>query len=334
MTPDLDEQFLEPEGWRWHHFERETPGGGRRLRFGSVFPKDKIPDAIVVCLPGLSEFGEKYFETARRCLDMNFAFWVIDWVGQGKSSRYLKNPQKRHGADFQHDVDDLHEWILNYIKHSSVHPDKGRIPLAMMAHSMGGNIGLRYLQQHPEVFECAAFSAPMFGIQAVNAFPKALMNAASSALNKVLGKRYVSGFGDWVEAMRPTSGPLALSNDPVRVGLQNKWFKADPELQIGNVTYGWVYHAMRSCAYVIDDSFLESIKTPCLIATADQDHLVDNDAVRFVANTLPHAKLIELKNARHEILMETDALRDAFFKAFYTLVKENIIDRPETLKPF
>ena len=57
-TPDLEKRFLEPEGWRWHHVKR----GDRKLRFGSAFPKNSIPDAVVVCLPGLNEFCEKYFE--------------------------------------------------------------------------------------------------------------------------------------------------------------------------------------------------------------------------------------------------------------------------------
>ena len=110
--PDLDDRFLEPEGWRWHHFTREN----RNLRFGSVFPQDSIPDAVVVCLPGLSEFAEKYFEVARTVTRHNMAFWVLDWMGQGKSGRYLKNPHKRHSHGFQKDIDDLHYFICEHIK--------------------------------------------------------------------------------------------------------------------------------------------------------------------------------------------------------------------------
>ncbi len=160
--PDLETRLTQPEGWRWHSFEHE----GRKIRFGSVSPKDSIPDAVIVCLHGVREFSEKYFETARWCLDNNFAFWTCDWVGQGKSTRYLKNPQKRYNLSFNRDVEDLHAFIIGYIKHSSVHPDKGRIPMAMLAHSMGANIGMRYLAKYPDTFECAALTAPMIGIKA------------------------------------------------------------------------------------------------------------------------------------------------------------------------
>ena len=147
-----DTLFSEPKGWRWHHFTRATKGMERKIRFGSVFPQDNIPDAIVVCLPGLSEFGEKYFEVAQNCLDMNLAFWVLDWTGQGASSRYLKNTHKRHGGHFEEDVADLHKFIMDYIKHSSVHPDKGRIPMVMLAHSMGREYRLAIFTRSPRNF--------------------------------------------------------------------------------------------------------------------------------------------------------------------------------------
>ena len=112
---DLEERFHKPVGWRWHRFERN----GRNIRFGSVFPKDSIPDAVVVCLQGVREFSEKYFEVAQWCLDHNLAFWTCDWVGQGKSTRLLQDSQKRHSHGFDNDIDDLHYFILQYIKHSS-----------------------------------------------------------------------------------------------------------------------------------------------------------------------------------------------------------------------
>ena len=147
--PDLEERFLQPDGWRSHHFESH----GKRITYGCVFPADSVPDAVVVCLPGLSEFTEKYYEVARRCLELNLAFWVLDWPGQGRSDRHLENRQKRHAEDFAIEVERLHDFVSGYIKPSSVHTDKGRIPLVMMAHSMGANIGLRYLAKYPDIFD-------------------------------------------------------------------------------------------------------------------------------------------------------------------------------------
>ena len=328
--PVLEDRFQEPEGWRWHQFTRNN----RTLRFGSAFPKDSIPDAIVVCLPGLSEFGEKYFETARWCLSQNLAFWVLDWHGQGKSTRYLKNPHKRHAVNFQEDVDDLHYFFMEYVKHASVHPDKGRIPPVMLAHSMGGNIGLRYLQQHPGIFECAAFTAPMFGMKVFEKVPLSLHLLATSFARIFADKLYAPGGGDWSENTRNNPSHDYFSSDPARSALHNHWCLSDPELQSGFVTYGWVHRAAMSCAGIRKKSFLESIQTPCLIASAGTEMFVNNNAIRHVGTQLAHSEMLEYADAKHEILMEKDSIRNDFLDHFYKLVKESIIDRPETLKPF
>ncbi|MCB1580676.1 MAG: alpha/beta hydrolase [Rhodospirillales bacterium] len=328
--PELEERFREPEGWRWHSFVHN----GHRLRFGSAFPKDSIPDAVVVCLPGLSEFGEKYFEIARYCLDKNLAFWVLDWRGQGRSDRYFENSQKRHSYGFQNDVEDLQAFIMGYIKHSSVHPDKGRIPLAMLAHSMGANIGLHYIKQHPEVFECAAFSAPLFGMKACEKMPKRLPLPLSFILQLFMPYNYAPGEKNWSPSTRPCDGSDAMSSDPVRVDIHRKWFEADPSLQVGGVTYGWVYQAVKSSAYLANKLFAKGIHTPCLMALAGCETLVNNTKARHVARSLPHCELLEFEDAKHEILMERDEFRNAYLEKFYGLIKENIIDRPKSLKPF
>ena len=45
IPKDLEERFTQPKGWRSHHFE----SNGMRIAFGSVFPEDSVPDAVVVC---------------------------------------------------------------------------------------------------------------------------------------------------------------------------------------------------------------------------------------------------------------------------------------------
>lgn len=328
--PDLAPRFLEPPGWRWHFFERN----GRRMRFGSAFPQDSIPDAVVVCLEGVGEFAEKYFETAHWCLSRNLAFWTFDWTGQGKSTRYLKDPHKRHSNGFNQDVADLHYFITEYIKHSSVHPDKGRIPLALLAHSYGAHIGLHYISAHPGIFECAAFSAPLVGIKILESMPRFFAHTATLALSAIMGKCYVPGGGPWDESVHAVDAPRKLSGDPARAAVHNAWCLTDPSLQVGSVTLRWLYEAHKSCRLAQKPGFADTIKMPCLMAIPEHDHLVDNDKARILAQYMPHTQILDLPGAHHEILMETDAIRNRYLDAFYALVKEKIIDRPETLKPF
>lgn len=324
--PALEERFTQPEGWRWHEFARND----RTIRFGSVFPKDSIPDAVVVCLQGVREFSEKYFETARWCLDNNLAFWTCDWVGQGKSTRYLANRQKRHNLSFQEDVEDLQYFILQYIKHSSVHPDKGRIPLALLAHSMGANIGMHHLNKYPGTFECAAFTAPMIGIKVFENIPNPLSYTASAICSLLLGTSYVPGGKDWGKRKEH----VTLTSDPVRAEIMTQWNKADTDLNCGDVTFRWVHEAHKSCIILQKPIATQQIKTHCLFGIPGHEELVDNKKARKVIAGIENAKTIEYPDAYHEILMEKNETRNDFLNHFYKLIRETIIERPETLKPF
>ena len=329
--PDLEPRFLEPKGWRWHHFKNKA---GAALRFGSVYPESRIPSAVVVILPGRTEFIEKYFELAAELASKNLAAWILDWQGQGKSPRPLKKyPARSHSPDFQVHVDDLHAFILGYVKHACVHPDVGRIPMVMLANSMGGNIGLRYLHKYPGMFECAAFSAPMLGLTATAAYPSFILRPLTLFMHLVASSSYAFGQKDWNPRERIDAG-AALCSDPVRGAVHDTWLKADPALQMGGVTFGWLYHALASCRILQDEKLLQSITTPCLLAAAGHDNLVDNAAILRAAKIMPAAKILEFPDSGHEILMECDSIRERFLEAFYQMIKETVIDRPETLKPF
>lgn len=319
--PDLEPRFLPPEGWRWHVFEYR----GRKIRFGTVSPKDSVPDGAVVCLEGLSEYGEKYFEIAHDLLARNLSVWVMDWQGQGKSHRHLRNPQARYARDFQDDVDDLSHFINEYVMPAAVHPDVGRLPLVMLAHSMGSNIGLRYLHQNPGVFSCAAFSAPMLAIAALEAVPRLLRTPLTWLFKTMAGQCYVPGGRDWSKDVRETPALNIFSDDPVRMKVHNTWCIFDPALRVGNVVWAWLYAAGRSCAYLQKPDVMRAIETPSLIALAGKEHLLDNRRIREAVAHMPHATILELAESKHEIFMERDAIRGAFFENFDALLKKTDI---------
>jgi lysophospholipase len=328
--PALEPRFLPPEGWRWHTF---TNPQGRKIRFGTVAPASRVPDAVVIMAPGLSEFGEKYFELAHDLLQRNLSLWVMDWQGQGLSDRHLRNtPHKRHATSFDDDVADFHYFIMEYVKHSAVHPDVGRIPLVLLGHSMGGNIGLRYLYEHPETFACAAFSAPMMGIRDLRMVPKMLRRTLTAALNEFMGNSYVFGGSDWRAEVRANPGHNIFSSDPTRDAIHNAWCLHDGRLQVGSPTFRWLYEAVKSCAAVNQVTLLKGIKTPLLLAIAEKDGLVENSAIRRAAKLIPHAQLLEIPGAHHEILMEADSMRDQFLQAFEALLTKAAVRGQ--VKPF
>lgn len=320
--PPLEPRFLQPAGWQWRTF---TNAKGKNLRFGSVTPEGGKPDAIVVVLQGLSEFGEKYFETARDLLGRNISVWIMDWQGQGLSQRHLKNTQKRHSFSFDEDIADLHQFIQNHVKPAAARAGAENVPLVMLSHSMGSNIGLRYLSRYPETFACAALSAPMIGISGLNFAPGWAKLPLTTLFKEIASESYVFGGGEWTAESRAHPGQNIFSTDPVRDKVHNAWCLHDPRLQVGNVTFGWLHEANKSCIVLQKPHIMKNIKTPCVIALAGEEKLVNNDIARAAIRHMPNVKVLELKNAKHEILMERDENRDQFMKAFDDLLRANNI---------
>src|SRR6202795_1713512 len=73
---------------------------GIRLRFASWQSVLRERRGTVCIFPGRTEFIEKYFEVVGELRRRGFAVAVLDWRGQGGSSRLLGNSLKGHGRDF------------------------------------------------------------------------------------------------------------------------------------------------------------------------------------------------------------------------------------------
>lgn len=317
QTPsELEERFHPPAGWTWKALQRD----GYFLRYGYATPDLSPPKSLVVCLPGLSEFCEKFFEITRDLLSQGHAVLVIDWRGQGLSSRYLKNPHKRHSQGFRGDALDLKAIIEDcpLINNETA--------LHMLAHSMGGNIGLRFLEASPDVFTTASFSAPLAGLHVFSKIPRCIASAASGFLNATFPRSYAPTGGDWSPSSRDLTSAAIFSQDDKRAKVHNSWMIKNPALQVGHITNRWLRDAYNSCLDLQHHTNLEAIDIPCFFAIAGHEFFVDNTMVRHISERVSGARLLEFPDARHEILMEKDTLRGKFMAEFYSLINQTIVD--------
>lgn len=304
----LEPHFQTPSNWQWSEFERAT---NRRIRYGFASPE--TPKALIIALPGLNEMAEKYFEIAHQCLDNGYAFCVMDWFGQGASGRHIEGSTKRHSDGFDHDIEDCAHLINNLPQELTA------LPKIMLAHSMGGNLGARYLIKHPDTFLAAAMSAPMLGIDTISDLPRWFQKALSGALNLLMGKTYVTFHGMKNREKNQTFKGNDLSSDPERFALLNTWMSHDETLRADDVTFGWVYHALRSC-YAVEQS-AHTIQTPILCALAGDESIVHNASTHSIMSKIQNAELLEITGALHEVMMERDELRDQFFGRFFPFIE-------------
>lgn len=308
----VQKRFTQPQDWHWGTI---TNADQIDLRYG-VLARHQNPVANIVIAPGLSEFGEKYFELARFLSRLNCNVHVLHWRGQGGSPSYLSDPFRRHSLGFDRDARDLLQFT-----HEKV---SGPAPKILLGHSMGGMISLLTLRHAPGVFKGAVLSAPLLGFQ--QKLGRGLESIlATLPLPKSWLERYIPGGGPWMKRSDPASPakPNAFTSDPVRMHLHDYWMENKPSLRVGNPTLGFVQEASKSILQLRSPGALESITTPTLFFSGGDDRVVSSQQIFNHVARLPNACHIHIPAAKHEILMEEDSIRRPVFKAIHNFIMAN-----------
>ncbi|GAC1341603.1 MAG: alpha/beta hydrolase [Acetobacteraceae bacterium] len=268
----------------------------------------------VLLLNGRTEFIERNLETVAALQARGFQVWTLDWRGQGGSTRPLPDPMRNHVHSFDDHLADLDHLVRDHI--GTAHP------LLMLAHSMGGHLGLRYLAMRPALFRGAVLSAPMIDFRRGPGLSRgaARLLARLACLLPGLPNRYGPGTSRTPLADSPFQDN-PLTSCPTRFAHDRAWSRHRPDLLCGGATWGWLRAATASIAEVNRRDFAARLTLPLLIVLAGDERLVDNRAARALAARLQHAhlqhaSLIELRNARHELLREADSIRTTFWAAF------------------
>jgi lysophospholipase len=279
---------------------------GRRLRV-ALFAAPGPARGSVVLSPGRTEYIEKYFESVRDLQGRGFTVLVHDWRGQGRSDRLCPDPLRGHAEGLQPFLDDFRILLDTF---------EARLPRPWinLAHSMGGALTTLALAAGERRFAGSVLSAPMFGIRTGQA-PAWIARGLAMTFRRFRPTAYVSSGGDPSAAAR-------LSHDMAREGRWRAQLEACPELQLGDVTWGWAGMAFEATGRLARDPGVSAIDIPVVVVGAGADDLVDVRAQQAVARRLPHGRFVEIPAAHHELLMEQDAFRDRFWAEFDQLARE------------
>jgi lysophospholipase len=280
---------------------------GHRIRWAVRTP-DRARGSVLL-LGGRTEFIEKYEETAGELAGRGFAVLTLDWRGQGGSSRLLTNGHKGHVARFEDYLADLDRFL-----EGAARPFR-TAPLLLLGHSMGGHIGLRCLLEHPRRFDGAVLTAPMLGIHLHPAVQGLLAGVSRAAVAAGYGDRYVPGTGDLgPRDVRFDGNPL--TSDRLRFERNAGYLTRRPTLALGGVTFGWLDAAFRSIAALRTSDRIASNRCPIMIVCAGGDRVVSVRSQFEFRRRCPACGIETIAGSRHEILMESDAVRRRFWSAF------------------
>jgi lysophospholipase len=298
-----ESRFQKPPHWRWGYF---TNSDKARIRYGFSPTSCANPNGIIVLVPGFTGCGEEFFESIKDFLKAGYDVWEMDWRGNGGSQRYLANPDKIHSLGVSHDTRDLRQFI------STVVQNKGALPIYLIAHSFGGLVALEFLHDEPALVQKAVLSSPAFS------FPKVPACLAHSVAQTIChfghGEDYAYDQGDYPHLEPKLLNPLMHTHDPERLRLPDALFYVHPELRIGGATWGFVAQFTEAVDRLTSAPYLASIKAPVLICSGSQDRISYPEPHARVAAILPAARLLVIKDGRHELMRECDTMRNAWLE--------------------
>lgn len=285
-----------------------TLDGGIRLRTVRWILPNADARGTVLLVQGRSEFIEKYYEVVGELLQRGLSVVTFDWRGQGLSTRIVDDPLKSHIGDFSEYDADMEAVMARIVR------AHGKRPYIALAHSMGGNVLLRYLRDFPHEFERAIMTAPMLAVR-TGPFPEWTARAMA-VVCRFTGSREAYVFGG--TSQDPFNQPFEGNNitkDRRRYERNKSFLKQAPELALGAPTFGWLEAAFRSMNLVASEEFAAGIETPVLLVGAAQDQLVVPGADFNLVRRIKRGMYV-LLNAEHEILMERDEIRRTFWACF------------------
>ncbi|CAL79878.1 putative lysophospholipase L2, (Lecithinase B) [Bradyrhizobium sp. ORS 278] len=288
----------------------KTPDGAE-LRFARWAPPAGRKGTVCV-FTGRSEMIEKYFETVRDLRDRGFAVAIIDWRGQGHSSRRLRDSRKGYVRSFSDYELDVETFVTEVVL-----PDCPP-PYFALAHSMGGTVLLRLAHSGKRWFDRVVLSAPMIDLPGKRtSLPARLLLRAMRIAGQ--GGRTVPGGNDEISGLAPfVNNPL--TSDPVRYARNAAILEEDPTLGIASPTVAWADAAFSAMATFRGMTYPSQIRQPILMLAASSDTVVSTAAIEEFAYHLRAGSHLVIAGAKHEILQEQDRYRSQFWAAFDAFV--------------
>ena len=279
--------------------------GGVQLRTAR-WVKTPCRGTVLICT-GRSEFIEKYLEVVQDLLDRDLSVVVFDWRGQGLSTRALKERRKGHVESFDLYLADL-DAVVTQVLQPFCPP-----PFFALAHSMGGTITALHTARGSSPFDRIVFSAPMVEVRSLP-LPGSVSRLTGGLARLGFGGFFVP-YGQRAAVFDRGFADNVLTSDPARFAAMMSFVEAEPALAIGAPTIGWLAAAFVAMTTLADPATCGRIRVPALVIIPGADRVVAVPAMEHFAQRLRTATSIMIPHARHETLMERDAMRDQVWAA-------------------
>ncbi len=296
--------------WQQGLFASFTGIAGINIHYALfIHPDDTTPSLVLV--PGRSESYLKYQELAFDLYQKGFNIFIIDHRGQGLSERLIANKHKGYVVKFQHYIDDLKYFIDHIVaKNSTSKP-------YILAHSMGGAIATRFMQDSPDSVRAAVIASPMLGFNS-GSIPSPI---ATGLIKIKLTLNRMFSVHPWYFIGQQGFSTVSFSKNKLthsapRYQNFSDLYQQNKSIQLGGVTCHWLAQSIGAQKEIF--AKINQLKTPILVLQAGKDTVVCQQAQNKFCQQLhalqpqscPDGVPIRFDDAYHELFFEIDDYRD------------------------
>ena len=272
----------------------------------------------VLLQSGRTEFIEKYYEVIQEFIHRGFCVALMDWRGQGLSERLAKDVHIGHVKNFSDYDSDFEEVI------EKVYQDSCPRPWIAMGHSMGGCLVASTAAKNTNLFDAIILCAPMLSLQ-MPALVKKLIHifgfiAKVGLEEKAVAKPEWSKDKGWRESSFREN---QVTSDQTRYERTLRLVREHEELAIGGLTISWVYGALKRTKEMSSPGWIKNIKQPLLLLNANKDKLVNPTENKKICDQSDTVTIEDI-DSEHEILMETDLIREQAWNAIDEFLKKTL----------
>jgi lysophospholipase len=219
---------------------------------------------------------------------------AFDWRGQGLSTRLLDNPLVGHVAQFP----DYQKDVAAFVR--AARTLSLPRPYFLLAHSMGGAIGLRSLMEGLAV-RSVVFSAPMWGIRIA---PH--LRPAAWTLSHVMpwvgqGHRLPPGTKLDHHVLVDGFKNNLLTRDEAQFNIMREQLTRHPQLRLGGPSLIWLREALLEVRHLAGRA---SSNVPCITLLGTNERIVEIAPIEERMRNWPDGQLELVPDAEHEVLME------------------------------
>lgn len=280
------------------------------------YQKFTLEDArgTIVISHGLGENLERYQEMIYYYLNMGYSVYGMEHRGHSRSGRLGIDDTMVSIDSFDNYYKDLKTFMDQVVV-----PEAGNENLYLFAHSMGGGIGARFLQEYPGYFKAAVLSAPMLEIQSGNIpsfFAKLIAHGASITPWK---NKYVIGKKPWDDTYDFEN---ANTNSEVRYRMGWRVMVENPELRMGGVSYQWLSESYNAALVASSIVKASKVEIPVLLFQAGKDTLVGDDGQNKFARYAKNCKKVRYAAAKHTLYLAEDEVLHDYYKKIFAFLEE------------